>query len=160
MSHISQFILLTIALAFGIVNAIEYHVYVGDDCTNYNLNANDTCIIHCNKKRLKNLVFNCGNSGQCSFNCEEQKCFEKGILYAHDSTDLNVLSSNKECLKTSTINLPNYGNGFFSMTASKSFKEMTINSGINTNNIIIDCTFGEGDECKHITINAQTAQFL
>eukprot|EP01084_Bolivina_argentea_P104914 187826_1 len=37
---------------------------------------------------------------------------------------------------------------------------MTINSGINTNNIIIDCTFGEGDECKHITINAQTAQFL
>ena len=52
-------------------------------------------------------------------------------------TLLNVTSSGQECMKTSIVNVPNYGNATFEMTERWSFKEMTVNAGTNTQNIMV-----------------------
>eukprot|EP01084_Bolivina_argentea_P201326 344136_1 len=130
------------------------------DCTDPSIGNDDTCILHCDKSRQKNLVFDCGNAGQCIFQCEEKKCMEQGTLNAQNAHNLTVVSSGHECLKGATVNAPNHGNAMFSMQDQKSFKEMTVNSGTNTQSIFIDCTYGVGDDGRDITINAATAQYL
>eukprot|EP01084_Bolivina_argentea_P155276 270598_1 len=129
------------------------------------LTCNNThkCILYCDETEGKtsfDYSFHCGNTYECEFNCVGTKCFENGILNASNSNHLNVLSSASECLKNATIYLPNNGNATFSMTEEKSFKEMVVNAGINTQNIIINCSYGTIDECKQLTVNAETAQYL
>ena len=107
-------------------------------------------------------TMDCGNSTTCYFYCESTKCFESSILNAQNTQNLIVISKASECMKKSTINLPDYGNASFSMidNGAKSFKEMIVNSGSKTQNIFIDCTYGSGDECKQMIINATSAQYL
>ncbi len=109
-----------------------------------NATSDDKCVLHCDEPEGKNAFeysFDCGDAGECQFNCEESKCFENGILTASNSNNLNVSSSGTECLKAATIYLPNYGNATFSMSEQKSFKEMTIVSGTNSTIFRNKCWF-------------------
>eukprot|EP01084_Bolivina_argentea_P077790 141136_1 len=130
-----------------------------------NATSNDTCNFDCNVAQwMQN--FDCGQARQCNIYCSEQKCFESSTISASNvATNLNVYASGveNECYKSANFNLPNYGNATFSITGpgNNPFKSITINSGTNTNQIIIDCDGEDNkDDCKQITINAQTAQYL
>jgi len=128
-----------------------------------NATEHDKCILFCDQdagKHAYEYTFDCGNAGLCEFHCSGDKCFESGSLNAATSSQLIVTSSAPECLRTATVNVPDSGTASFSMTAEKSFKEMIVNAGTNTQSIAIDCTFGSGDECKELTVNAASAEYL
>jgi len=116
--------------------------------------ANISCADNCAP------IINCGTVQDCYFRCGKSKAFQGGFLNAQNASNLIVSSSADECMKQATINLPNNGNASFTMTAQKSFKEITVNAGPNTQNIFIDCSFGNGDECKTMQMNAESAQYL
>eukprot|EP01084_Bolivina_argentea_P077789 141131_1 len=137
------------------------------DTSCVNATSNDTCNFDCNVFQWKQN-FDCGQSGQCNIYCSNENCFETSTISASNVVNnLNVYASaigdEKECYKSANFTLPNYGNANFSITgtANNPFKLITINSGTNTNQIIIDCDGEDNkDDCKQITINAQNAQYL
>eukprot|EP01083_Nonionella_stella_P024050 66535_1 len=143
------------------------------DGTTYNLTngrsecpgtSTDTCHIFCDQSELdsQTRTFSCANAGQCYFHCEEKKCISSGYVNGSNAHHLYVDISAQECMKYGTVYTPSNGNATFTMSANKGFKGMSIESGSNTQNIIINCvadTDGK-DDCKEMSINAPNANYL
>ena len=129
----------------------EYYASEGDySCAA--ASSVDQCIFHCDSGGA-GVTFDCGSARKCTFECEEKKCASEATINAQNAKNIIVRSSGDECLKKATVNAPNsnIGTAKFSMesSAKKSFKDMTVNAGTNTQRISIDCTSEEGkDECK------------
>ena len=126
--------------------------------------------MHCNDENLNKESYSvyCGEAGQCRFSCVVDKCFNSGTIFAANSDRLDVESAAYECMRKSTVYTPTGGTADFYIgdptfsdigTTEGAFKEMTIDDGIYTESITIDCT-GDTRECRDLVINAQDTQFL
>jgi len=82
------------------------------------------------------------------------------ILNAENGTAIDVFSSVFRGLYDAVVYVPNTGDATLSMSAGESFSGLTVNAGSDTQAIRIDCTFGTGDECHGLQVDATTAQFL
>eukprot|EP01083_Nonionella_stella_P143508 446218_1 len=126
----------------------------------------EPCNIHCNVPEHNQIYeYNCGNSTNCLFHCEEKKCANGAAIYGANSTNLNVTLDAKaqQCFKNAHVVTPSHGNAYFhnGNVASKGYRGMKVYAGINAQNIIINCDGTSAiDECKEMEVHASTAQFL
>eukprot|EP01083_Nonionella_stella_P032531 89067_1 len=125
----------------------------------------DHCVFLCDEQDWKS-DFNCGNAGICDIKCEKKQCLMGATITASNSLELRVFArsqNDEKCYKKAKFRLPNSGSAYFSATdnSKNPYQEMIVNAGSHTKDILIDCAGGDkNDECKLITVNAQTADFL
>eukprot|EP01083_Nonionella_stella_P215174 774663_1 len=133
-------------------------------CQTAGAGATDICVFHCNTELPEFKVFNCDNAGQCIVICDTEPCMIDGTINANNAGYLNAtsLSGGRRCFRRTTINLPDSGDATLIMGEEKTFTYTKIYAGSNTQNVFIDCTFGNGagSECRGMEVYASTAQYL
>eukprot|EP01084_Bolivina_argentea_P290031 498133_1 len=130
----------------------------------YTCTGNSTCNIYCDSSYSTiGATFNCGNAGECYFYCEEKKCAQTITLNATNSNNLYVVlnSNSDECMKSTIIYTPEYGNAYFDMGDSrKGFRGMAVYAGNFAQNIIINMPGTTPfDDCREMQVYASSADF-
>ena len=110
----------------------------------------DTCNLYCDSANNSNLIFDCGNAGTCNFHCTQYKCATSSNLSSSNTNNLYISTIYDHCFTESNIHLPNNGNATIISTNTQALKHSEIHSGINTDNIIIECQSNYSQSCRQI----------
>eukprot|EP01083_Nonionella_stella_P263804 895702_1 len=113
------------------------------------------------------LVYDCGEAIQCNFHCDEKQCGQNSVIRGSNAYNLNITqqSEGENCLKDSVIYAPDHGSAYFETHSKEGFKDMTVWSGYNTQNVIIQCGSSHTEDkrdayCQNMNVYASTSQFV